>query len=92
MLYDFYLEKQVLLDKFDMILKKLYKMPEAELSVNEGAIFVLFSLFLLFELFHLPKTCSQVNETSSERLRPVVANNLNIISFRIEKRDWARSK
>jgi len=45
MLYDFYLEKQVLLDKFDMILKKLYKMPEAELSVDEGAIYVLFSPF-----------------------------------------------
>lgn len=36
MLYDFYLEKQVLLDKFDMILKKLYSMPEAALSVDEG--------------------------------------------------------
>jgi hypothetical protein len=52
MLYDFYLEKQVLMDKFDMILKKLYRMPEAELSVDEGAIYVLFSLFHLFESFH----------------------------------------
>lgn len=34
----------------------------------------------------------QLNETSSERLKPVVANNLNIISFCIEKRDLARSK
>jgi len=51
MFYDFYLEKQVLLDKFDMILKKLYRMPEAELSVDEGTISV---LFRLFELFHLP--------------------------------------
>ena len=36
MFYDFYLEKQVLLDKFVMILKKLYRMPEAELSEDEG--------------------------------------------------------
>ncbi|MEY9970708.1 hypothetical protein ABH966_001072 [Lysinibacillus sp. RC46] len=52
--YDFYLEKQVLLDKFDMLLKKLYRMPEAAFSVDEGAISVLFSLFHQFESFHLP--------------------------------------
>lgn len=38
MLYDFYLGKQVQMDKFDMFLKKLYRMPEAELSGDEGAI------------------------------------------------------
>jgi len=54
MLYDFYSGKQALMDKFDMFLKKLYKMPEAELSVDEGAISVLFSLFPQLELFHLP--------------------------------------
>ncbi len=55
MLYDFYLEKQVLLDKFDMILKKFYRIPEAVLSVDEGAISVLFFLFHQFESFHLPE-------------------------------------
>ncbi len=54
MLYDFYLGKQVLMDKFDMILKKLYRMPGAELSVDEGAKSGLFSLFHQFESFHLP--------------------------------------
>lgn len=42
---------QILLDKFDRILKKLYRMPEAELNVDEGALTV---LFRLFELFHSP--------------------------------------
>lgn len=54
MLYDFYLGKLVLMDKFDMLFKKLYRIPEAALSVDEGAISVLFSLFHQFELFHLP--------------------------------------
>ena len=35
MLYDIYLRKQILMDKFDPILKKLYRMLEAELSVVE---------------------------------------------------------
>jgi len=51
MLYDFYLEKQVLMDKFDMTLKKLYRMPEAGLSVDEGAISVLFSFSIYSNRF-----------------------------------------
>lgn len=83
------------MDKFDRILKKLYKMPEAALSVDEGAIFVLFPFSINSNRFIYQInlfSCSHVNETSSERLIPVVANNLNMSSFRIEKRDWARSR
>lgn len=65
------------MDKFDRILKKLYKMPEAALSVDEGAIFVLFPFSINSNRSFTKSTCSQINETSSERLRPVVANNLN---------------
>ncbi|MFE3573400.1 hypothetical protein [Lysinibacillus sp. NPDC059133] len=43
-----------MVDKFGMFLKKLYRMPEAALSGDEGAIYVLFSLFHQFESFHLP--------------------------------------
>lgn len=52
---------------FDTVLKILDRPLEAELSVEEGRI----SFFLPLQ----NKTCSPVNETSSERLRLVVANN-----------------
>ncbi|WP_249075976.1 hypothetical protein [Lysinibacillus sp. BPa_S21] len=63
MLYDFYLGKQILLGTLDLILKKLYRMLEAALSGDEGAISVLFifSMMNLAGCFQIAKAFLNYN-------------------------------